>query len=116
MNFSGSTDSLDKVLASLGAAAEEDVEEETNHMWFTPLVRKKVKQKDASWKTTTGFHDHDKDFTSVGLRGRPPATLGWCDWGIPGEDESVAFKHRQNLLCKHYAWFHKIHHGRWLRS
>ena len=78
-NVSAGADSLSEVLASLEAAEEEDVEEETDHMWFTPLVRKKVKGKDAGWKTTTAFHDQDKDFTSVGLRGLPPETLGWCD-------------------------------------
>lgn len=67
------------MLVSLGAEEEEDVEEETNHLWFTPLVIKKVKQKDATGKTTTQFHEQNKAFTSVGLRGISPETLGWCD-------------------------------------
>ena len=77
VNFSRGADTLNEVLASLGAAEEEDIEEETNHMWFTPLVRNKVKQKDAARKSTNLFHDHSKDFfTSISLRRIVPTTLG----------------------------------------
>ena len=101
------TNSLDELLNNLALAEHEDVQEEKDSRWFRPLVKKRVRKNNLTWKTTDDFHDPGKDFATVGLRVMSPTNFGWGDWGIPNGDEYNAFKHRQKILKEHYAWFHK---------
>ena len=100
IDFTEGTYRLDELLNNLALAEDEDVQEEADSRWFRPLVKKKVRKNNSTWKTTDNFHDPGKDFATVGLR---VTNFGWGDWGIPNGDERNAFKHRQKILKEHYA-------------
>ena len=116
IDFTEGTYSLDELLNNLALAEHEDIQEETDSRWFRPLVKKKVRKNNSTWKTTDDSHDPGKDFATVGLRVMSPTNFGWGDWGIPNGDERNAFKHRQKILKEHYTGFCKHRPAAWIRT
>ena len=104
------------LLQRLRLADQQDEEEENDHRWYLPVVKKKARR-NGKWKETNEYYKRDVDLSEIGLRGwLKPADFGWEEQDVP-DSEKEGFSIRQNILVNHFHWFRKQHpSGYWMRS
>lgn len=109
-------ESPETLLQHLHTADQEDEQEEDDHRWYLPVVKKKARRK-GNWAETNEYYEREVDLSEIGLRGNlNPADFGWEEQEVP-DSKKEGFTVRQNILVNHFKWFRQhLPSGYWLRS